>query len=420
MNSLIEKINNRKLYKRQIGGVLLGEGGFGCVISPPLRCKKTFHKFPYSIDINYISKIVEYDESDESIWDELNIGKKLIKIDPSQKYFSPILDGCFLHKQKSRDLLYSLTNSKSTNKSFTNNSSVLSNSSKKKDKCNIYMDTDYLNLISKNAGITIEDSFETKDLYLKNYIINNYIHIMHHYCKALKLLKDNNVLHCDIKTMNVMINYNKARDTAGLTLIDFGLSGNVTNKGIETNNDILIFCANGTQIYKPIETTILYEMLYLIKKNYKTYTSKIALKKIVETFKDNKKYYSKVLDFNRFGIKNKHNNKSSNTSLYGETEDILKVYNYIMEKYNNRTLTKTFLNDKAIFKWDVFSLGILFAELFLIFNIKDEKAENLINKMVHPFYWERYDIDECLKDPLFTKLNKTHKKTHTKSHTKSI
>jgi serine/threonine protein kinase len=408
MNSLIERLNIRKLYNSQKGGVLLGEGGFGCVISPPLRCKKTFHKFPYSIDTNYISKIVEYDESDENIWDEINIGKKLIKIDPSQKYFSPILDGCFLHKQKSRDLLYSLSNNKSssTNSSYTY-------STQKKDKCNIYMDTHYLNLISKNAGITIEDTFESKDLYLKNYIINNYIHIMHHYCKALKLLKENNVLHCDIKTMNVMINYNKVRDNAGLTLIDFGLSCNITNKGTETNNDILTFCANGTQIYKPLETTILYEVLYLMKKNPKTYTNKIVLRKILETFKDNKKYYSKVLEFNRFVIKNKKNH--SDTSLYGETEDILKVYNYIMEKYKNNTLTSTFLKDKAIFKWDVFSLGILFAELFIIFNIKDEKANTLINNMIHPYYWMRYDIDECLKDPLFTKLKKTYKRIHKKS-----
>jgi serine/threonine protein kinase len=409
MNSLIERINTRKKYNIQNGGKLLGEGGFGCVISPPLRCKKTFHKFPYSIDANYISKIVEYDDSDESIWDELNIGKKLIKIDPSQKYFSPILDGCFLHKQKSKDLMYSLTNTKSS----TNNSYTLN--TKNKEKCNVYMDTHYLNLISKNAGITIEDSFESKDLYLKNYIKKNYIHIMHHYCKALKLLKENNILHCDIKTMNVMINYNKTRDTAGLTLIDFGLSGYVNNTDSQTINDILIFCANGTQIYKPIETTILYEVLYLMKKNPKTYTNKNALRKIAETFKDNKKYYNKILDFNKYGIKNKKTS-SSMSALYGETEDILKVYNDIMKKYTDKTLIKTFLNDKAIFKWDVFSLGILFAELFVIFDIKDEKADTLINKMVHPFYWERYDIDQCLKDPLFTKLNKTHKKTHKKIH----
>jgi hypothetical protein len=187
MNSLTERINNRKDYVKQKGGRLLGEGGFGCVVSPPLKCKKTFHKFPYSIDTNYISKIVEYDESDESIWNEIDFGKKLIKIDKSQKYFSPILDGCFFHKQKNKDLSYSLTNSKlsSNNTKSKSNSNSNLNLTKKKDKCNIYMDTHYLNLISKNAGITIEDAIESNDLYLRNYIKQNYIHIMHHYCKAL-------------------------------------------------------------------------------------------------------------------------------------------------------------------------------------------------------------------------------------------
>jgi serine/threonine protein kinase len=395
--------NNRK----QNGGVLLGEGGFGCVISPPLKCKKTFHKFPYSIDTNYISKIVEYDESDESIWNEINFGKKLIKIDPSQKYFSPILDGCFLHKQKNKDLFYSFVQTKLSHNNSNITPSYTSNT-KKKDKCNIYMDTNYLNLISKNAGITIEDTFDSKDLYLKNYIIQNYIHIMHHYCKALKILKENSILHCDIKTMNVMINYNKNRDTAGLTLIDFGLSGNITNKGTESNYDILSFCANGTQIYKPIETTILYEVLYLMRKNPKTYSNKTALKKILETFKDNKKYYVKVLDFNRYGIKT---TDSTSPLLYGNEKDILKVYSDIMEKYNDNTLVETFFINKNIFKWDIFSLGILFAELFLIFNIHDEKAETLINNMIHPLYWKRYDIDQCLKDPVFIKSKKTHKKS---------
>lgn len=389
--------------RKQNGGVLLGEGGFGCVISPPLKCKKTFHKFPYSIDTNYISKIVEYDESDESIWNELDFGKKLIKIDPSHKYFSPILDGCFLYKQKNKDLSYSLTFKKSNS-----NSSSSSNLTKKKDKCNIYMDTHYLNLISKNAGITIEDTFESKDLYLRNYIKNNYIHIMHHYCKAVKLLKENGILHCDIKTMNVMINYNKIRDNAGLTLIDFGLSNNV-NPISGTNYDILNFCANGTQVYKPIEITILYEVLYLMKKNPKNYSNKVALKRIIESFNDNKKFYSKVLNFNRYGIKSK---SSKDESLYGNTDDILKVYKDIIEKYNNKTLTTTFLNNNDIFKWDVFSLGILFAEIFLIFNIHDEKAIKLINNMIHPFYWNRYDIDQCLKDPLFvSSKNKSKKRT---------
>ena len=203
-----------------------------------------------------------------------------------------------------------------------------------------------------------------------------------------------------------MINYNKVRDKAGLTLIDFGLSNNINNNGTETNNDILIFTANGTQVYKPIEITILFEVLYLMKKNYKTYSNKNALKKIIESFKDNKKFYTKILNFNRFGIKK---TSSSDESLYGNSDDILKIYKDIIDKYNNKTLTKTFLTNKEIFKWDVFSLGIMFSEIFLIFNIHDEKAEKLINNMIHPFYWNRYDIDQCLKDSLFMDSKKKSK-----------
>ena len=31
-----KKIPNKKKSKQQIGGTLLGEGGFGCVVTPPL------------------------------------------------------------------------------------------------------------------------------------------------------------------------------------------------------------------------------------------------------------------------------------------------------------------------------------------------------------------------------------------------
>ena len=115
----LDRINRRKSKlsslktKKQSGGKVLGEGGFGCVISPPLKCKKKFLKEPYSIDENYISKIVEYDEEDTDVWNELNLGKILLKIDRNQRYFSPIVNGCFLHKQKKRnnDIAYLMRSS---------------------------------------------------------------------------------------------------------------------------------------------------------------------------------------------------------------------------------------------------------------------------------------------------------------------
>ena len=163
--------NNEKYQK---GGKLLGEGGFGCVISPPLKCKKTFNKTPYSIDSNYISKIVEYDKDDENIWDEIHIGDKILKIDQNQRYFTPIMNGCFLYKQNNGDLKYSRSKPFKSTKSYeySNNNSTDSgydgSSTKKINKCNIYMDEKYLNLISKYAGINLEDVFESKDENLNN------------------------------------------------------------------------------------------------------------------------------------------------------------------------------------------------------------------------------------------------------------
>ena len=49
----------------QNGGEVLGQGGYGCIISPPVKCKNHFKNIPYSIDNRFISKIVEYDEDND-------------------------------------------------------------------------------------------------------------------------------------------------------------------------------------------------------------------------------------------------------------------------------------------------------------------------------------------------------------------
>ena len=190
---VLQKFKNElNKTKNQNGGKLLGEGGFGCVISPPLKCKRTFNKSPYSIDNNYISKIVEYDEDDSEIMNELNLGDKILKVDPRQRYFSPIINGCFLHRQKNNDLKYSKTKKDDASSKSSESSNSKSNNDteyKKINKCNIYLNEKYMNLISKYAGINLEDAFDNKDYKLNNYIIDNYYDIMKHFCKGLLILK---------------------------------------------------------------------------------------------------------------------------------------------------------------------------------------------------------------------------------------
>lgn len=405
-------LNQEKNTKNQKGGKLLGEGGFGCVISPPLRCKKTFNKTPYSIDSNYISKIVEYDKDDEDIWSEINIGDKILKIDTNQKYFTPIMNGCFLYKQNNGDLKYSRSkpykskysynfSDSNGNSNKSSDSSYTGSKSKKSNKCNIYMDEKYLNLISKYAGINLEDVFESKDENLLKYIDENYKTMMHHLCKGLLLLKKNNILHCDIKTMNLMVNYNKQRNKAAFTFIDFGLSYIVNQN--KSMYELSKYTYHGTDLYKPLEILIISEYLGMIYGSRHEFSKKTVLNKVVDIFKHNRKYYISGLNFNRFGVSYNHDKNLyiSGELEYGNKNDIMTVFKKIHELYENRKLIDDFTIKNSIFKWDVFSLGIVFAELMYFINKNDETAYDLISKMVHPFYWERYTIEECLEHPFF-------------------
>jgi serine/threonine protein kinase len=417
---------SNKEKDKQKGGKLLGEGGFGCVISPPLKCKnKHFTSVPYSIDSKYISKLVEYnDDEDEEIMAELKFGEKLIKLDPTQKYFSPIINGCDFYKQKSNDIEYHYYKPSTTETS--------DNTSTNNAKCKIYDDQNYLNLISKNAGINIKDALNTRDPVILSYFRNNYVHIFKHLCEAIKIIHKNNILHKDIKSLNIMFNYNTRTDKANITIIDFGLS-DYLNKDTYSLRDLYYFVGAGTESYKPIEIIIIYNILSLLKKNkYKDVINfkKNVLDKILKTYTNISERYSEKYFFMENGFIYKNNQLYTNIGkekhLYafdeGRIEMIFeKIYQEIVD---NIFIKNLMYHQKYITKWDIFSMGLVFAEIIVKCNINDNKAFELVNNMVNPNYWERYDINQCLNDKLFsgetkkqTKKPKTQHK-QTKKQTK--
>lgn len=392
--------------KTQIGGKLLGEGGYGCVVSPPLKCNKPFFKIPYSIDEKYVSKIFEYDEDDEDVFNELKLGNKLIMIDPYQKYFSPIINGCNFIKQKHPDIQYLISKP---------NYDSTSSTDKKSDKCSIFNDVEYLNLISKNAGIDFDVALRSKNLDIINFIRANYITIFKHLCSAVELLHKNSILHRDIKTLNTMIDYKKDRNKASITIIDFGLSMTMNKKFKFT--DLYNLTYFGTDYYKPLEIIIINYMLKVLKKN--KYQEPIDFKRqVLKRVFDNYKYIAKDIEqdfyFTQNGFKYKgnildKNIKSSHNLKYGNKNLINHLYNYLYKDYiNQKLLTNlTAIQDKNnfIYKWDIFSLGLMFAEIIVKAKINDEKAFKLVNNMVNPLYFNRYTIKECLDDPLFRDKN---------------
>ncbi len=402
----------------QKGGIVLGEGGYGCIVSPPLKCKNHFKNIPYSIDKRFISKIVEYDEDDDQdIMNEINIGNKLYKIDKNQKFFSPIINGCHFYIQSSKDLEYVNTYKPEDYNSYfdnTNDNSVI------KDKCNIYKNQDYLNLISKNAGVSLYDMFNdpTDLLY---FFKKNYISIFKHLCKGVEIMNKHNILHRDIKPENIMIKYDKKRNNARITFIDFGLSTECKQKYSSKELENLTYL--GTNGYKPLEIIILNYMLIFLNKN-RYYESKTFAKDVIDSaykeFKDySQEYYSNLHfvenGFKYDGTKLKKNVTNHKIGKYGNKNIIKNIFEYLYRDYvNHKILEKLLIDPKYIFKWDVFSLGLVFAEIIIFLDIHNPKAFNLVNKMVAPYYWDRYTIQECLNYSLFT--NTITKKTKKKSH----
>jgi serine/threonine protein kinase len=415
--------NLKKTNKNKIGGKILGEGGFGCVISPPLKCDKNFYKSPYSIDKNYISKIVKYDKNDDDVFDELDIGNKLIKIDPNQKYFLPIINGCLLIRQKNKDLKYSKTKNKyshnndnsddNSGKNSNSNSDITSYNSKKIKKCNIYLDKTYLNLISKNGGINFEKIFETKNLNLRSYVLNNYKYIIYHFCKGLSILHKNHILHSDIKSLNLMINYSKNTEKARLTFIDFGLSKTVENKSSFRYLEYLT--SGGSELYKPPEIIIIDEFSSLIlkSKNKQDYQKMKVFDNIIEIYSENCDFYKDLL-FAKFGLEETPNNHNYYIK-FADSNNINKIYNKMIDDYNNNILINKFVESEHILKWDVFSLGIFFHELITFYNIKNKNLIDLINNMIHPYYWLRYNSKDCLNHTFFTSFNSKSKSSKSKS-----
>jgi serine/threonine protein kinase len=418
-----------KLKKiKQKAGVILGEGGFGCVVSPPLKCQSPFFKAPFSIDKDYVSKIVEYDEDDEDILNELKFGRQLSKIDPRQRYFSPIINGCLLEEQKHQDIEY-LSESNVKKDFFTSTSLTgTSDDSESDNKCKIYLTEDYLNLISKNSGIDFGNAMKSNNPSYIKYFKQNYKAIMHHFCDAVMMLHRINILHRDLKPANIMILLKPERNKATLNIIDFGLSEEL--KGKYTLPQMRYLVGAGTHYYTPLEIFILDIMIKEIRKNKNIVPSNfksVVLTKVSEKYNKYRNYYLEDFYFAKDGFVYDSNklNRTINRKYkprYANKSDRYKVFYHLLKDINNNVLVQNFTGHMGhIFKWDVFSLGLIFAEMIVKCNIEDAQAFDLVNKMVNCKYWERYDIKECLNHPFFgRRMQSRTKKMTTKHHVKNM
>ena len=496
-----------KTYKKTIlqGGKFLGEGAYGCVITPPLPCilpqNLSKNKYKYTnknININIkkhigtqldthldtqleqqtdksVSKIIIAPNRDSN--DEITISSLIKHFDPHQKYFITYDNYCYLQKipsnrnntsrvkytNKKRDHYFSLDNK--GRKIQTNNNSTTKNSSKHNDanKCLIDLSLKPINIIMPYGGydlISLKNDYSKKYKQLQKlqqqqqkqhakhhakhhakYMVtfNKYEHFIKTY-DMIKLhfkpcfknlliglykLHKANIFNRDIKTENIMANYNEKTKKVDLRYIDFGLSNHLTPEFCSKYNNIT-FSGTEEVIAPEIYITFIilefdYHNKYVINKkfdpntysNYETlYFQKMKQnikydidKNVLETFKLYKEY--EYID-NMYSI-NHSSSKNYKIPIFD------KLFNTIKSQYDNKTILNAYFGTNNVNslngylqKGDVYSLGCAMYEyLILNYKIIDLKQSNnlnlhnLLKKMIHPDPYERLNVLECLQHQYF-------------------
>lgn len=177
----------------------IGVGSYGCVYRPPLKCEKDHPSSGYS---NKVSKLLLNRHSIS----ELNEYNKIVKIDKKQKFFLGKPHRC---KADESEILTTIN----------------------PDDCEMVNDTDLPNydlLISQDGGMDLDDFLDNRmSQYLnkKSNAAERFLLNLHNLLLGIKLFKENDIIHFDIKPSNIVFDENTER----LNFIDFGLMDNISN-----------------------------------------------------------------------------------------------------------------------------------------------------------------------------------------------
>lgn len=423
----------------QSGGEFLGSGGFAiCVVTPPLKCSERPDLAKY-MNGKYISKLVEYRESrSSSIEMEVKHGETVMKIDPQGKYFAPVISSCYFTPQKHQDVVYKRRNKMSStevyysttsdNKIKTSSNSTEHNSDKYYDyvsyspsnKCTIHKDKIYMNLILRNAGKSIKKVFSsgTSSNLTYMFIKNNVKKVMYHLCHGLMLLHNNHISHKDIKMDNITIKYNVKGKKARLNFIDFGLSETLFSREY-TEYEYQEILGGGTLVYTPPDIRLLLVLIRkLIKHDQKAIDDPLGhLRKVVMS-DDKIRRFDKhaISQFQSLGLKKggiviedktEVPNAKDNSKFYTEAERN-KIYDLLLSDIHKGRLEKNYFEPFGYFyKWDVYSLGLVFTKFVKKYGIIEPKCIDLINNMINLNYRKRFTIIQCLKHEFFKGINET-------------
>ena len=265
-------VNSTK-KKKYIGGNKLGQGSYGCVISPPINCLKNpkLRNAKFEYNENYISKIIDT-KYREVAFSELNIGQELYKIDKNSNFLVPFVNSCYFTPQRHPDIIYLSQNgrhiSSSPDSSDLSNSILENNNNhtishrqgsipskfikENRNKCILNNDKDYLSLFGINAGENISVILGLPNTSKKiNFMRDNYLYIFSYLTHGLFLLHSNNIIHKDIKPSNLVINFEYYNSTNSKSNTKIKSNQNTSLKSInKTKKQLLEKDKNVSKIIK--------------------------------------------------------------------------------------------------------------------------------------------------------------------------
>ena len=416
------KINNNNTLK---GGRYLGEGSYGCVITPAISCKniktqnysKTDKTSKYHKTTNIdktVSKILI--TPDKDIKKEISLSRKIHNLDPNQKYFITFKDACILRKiPAGRSDAVSVHHYDDSRENYRLIDKTMKKSLDKR-YCPIDLKLKPLNLIMPYGGYDLIDFLSKKSdnpqfLLTRKHIPENFKECFKNLLNGLYKFHQIRIVNRDIKEENITANYNEITKRVDMRFIDFGLSEHLTAEYCSNYRNIYM---KGTPDLMSVELIICdYVVDYIDYKDDKQDGKKDG--NIEYIFQKIKKFINKT---NIKDIYFSIGEKNIYYDMYDSLFDLTKrIYNELQSK---KLLFNYFGSQKDKFngylqKGDVYALGLALYEFiteyigefgssynskFINVN-KNIKLHNLLRHMINPNPDKRYNVMECLNHPYF-------------------
>lgn len=340
------------------GGKLLGQGTYGCVFHPSLKCS--------SSDVNNktletgVSKVFQ---KERYMIEEFAETQKIKRMDKKGKFTNRALGSCSV--------------------SYSNIDKKDMDGCKFSKQINI-PNKQLHQIVYEHKGIDLNQFLKTTP-----YAIEDTFHHIYNLLKGIQILVKNKYIHLDLKPDNILIT-----DTNKALLIDFGLGRpfkdlfDIQESDYILSYDYMWYAPEFKVFYKLMEDNDEDEEEDS-KMNESTPMDKTFLKRLIKEAVHN---YEDSELFDKYSIKKEI--KSFISRLGNDRKAI--------EKSDNAL--KSYFENNFAHKADVFAMGMVMhkilkhSEAHLNDFDLEESFKDIIFKAAHPNPFKRYTIDELIKD----------------------